>query len=152
MTTYSKEMIRDLLEGRLPPDEVTRLQQDKDLERTTLVIEIEQERVEWGDTILVCLQEHLFVVETALGERVVKCRCGQTFGDYRRNWKEEALVYDRHPQDGEIFLQHRGADPDWQWLREFYCPGCATLLDVEPVPIGYPFVFNFLPDIEEARG
>jgi acetone carboxylase gamma subunit len=148
VTTYSKEMLRDLIEGRLPLDEITRLQQDKDLNRTALVIEIEQERVEWDDQIMVCLQEHLFVVETASGEFVVKCRCGQTFGDFRRNWKEEALVYDRHPQDGEIFQKYKGADPDWQWLREFYCPRCATLLDVEPVPIGYPFIFNFLPDLE----
>jgi acetone carboxylase, gamma subunit len=148
VTTYSKEMIRDLLEGTLPLDEISRLQQAKDLTRTTLIIEIEQERVEWEDRILVCLQEHLFVVETASGDFVVKCQCGQTFGDFRRNWKEEALVYDRHPQDDEIFQKHKGADPDWQWLREFYCPGCAALLDVEPVPIGYPFIFNFLPELE----
>ena len=44
-------------------------------------------------------------------------------------------------------LPGQGADPDWQLLREFDRPGCAALLDVEPVPVGYPFVFNFLPDL-----
>jgi acetone carboxylase gamma subunit len=34
-------------------------------------------------------------------------------------------------------------------LREFYCPSCATLLDVENVPQGYPFVFNFLPYFDD---
>ena len=35
-----------------------------------------------------------------------------------RQLEGTALVYERHPQDGEIFLKHKGADPDWQWLRE----------------------------------
>ncbi|MBY9015712.1 MAG: acetone carboxylase subunit gamma, partial [Candidatus Lokiarchaeota archaeon] len=33
-------------------------------------------------------------------------------------------------------------------LREFFCPNCFTLLDVEAVPPGYPIIFNFLPDID----
>jgi acetone carboxylase gamma subunit len=33
-------------------------------------------------------------------------------------------------------------------LREFYCPGCFTLLEVEAVPPGYPVLFDFQPDIE----
>lgn len=148
MTHYSNEMIRDLIDGRLPLEEVTLMQHEKDADRAARVIEVEQQRVPWDEPILVCLQEHLFVVEKPTGERVVKCLCGNEFGDYRINWKEEALVYERHPQDGEIFLPHTGADPDWQWLREFYCPGCATLLDVEPAPMGYPFIFNFLPALE----
>jgi len=147
MTSYPKEIIRDLLEGRLPLDEVQRLQREKDEDRFEKVLEIEQERVPWDDRILVCLQEHLYVVEKEDGRRIVKCSCGHEFGDYRVNWKESALVYERHPQDGEIFVGPRGADPDWQVLREFYCPGCATQLDVEPVPVGYPFIFNFLPDL-----
>lgn len=48
----------------------------------------------------------------------------------------------------------RIADPDWSVLREFYCPGCATQLDVEVVPQGYPFIFNVEPDLDpvEAAG
>jgi acetone carboxylase gamma subunit len=42
----------------------------------------------------------------------------------------------------------RAADPAWTVLREFSCPGCAAQLDVEVVPRGYPFVFNFVPDID----
>jgi len=33
-------------------------------------------------------------------------------------------------------------------LREYFCPGCKSQLDVEAVPPGYPIVFNFLPDLE----
>lgn len=147
MTRYQDETIRKLLDGTLPLEEVAILQRDKDEDRLATVLRLEQERLGWQDTILLPLQEHLFIVERADGARLVRCDCGQEFGDYRVNWKECALVYDRHPQDGEVFLANKGADPEWQLVREFYCPGCATLLDVEPVPIGYPFVFNFLPDL-----
>ena len=41
-----------------------------------------------------------------------------------------------------------GCDPNWQELREYICPGCFRLLDVEAVPPGYPTIFNFLPDID----
>ena len=149
MDRYPDATIRDLVEGRLPLDEVQRLQRDKDLDRMERVLAIEQARVPWSDRILVCLQEHLYVVTKGTGARVVKCSCGQEFGDYRVNWKESALVYERPPQDGEIFLGTRGANPEWQVLREFYCPGCAVQLDVEPVPVGYPFIFNFLPDLDD---
>ncbi len=32
--------------------------------------------------------------------------------------------------------------------REYYCPKCGTLLEVEYVTPGYPVVMDFLPDIE----
>ena len=51
MTQYSKEMIRDLIDGRLPLEEVTRMQQEKDADRTSRVIEVEQERVPWDEPI-----------------------------------------------------------------------------------------------------
>ena len=35
-----------------------------------------------------------------------------------------------------------------QEIREFICPGCGTLLEVEAVPPGYPVTFDFLPDLE----
>ena len=111
MTSYPVQMINDLLEGTLPLDEVARLQRDKDLDRLAIVLELEQARVAWDDRILVPLQESLYVVERSDGARVVKCRCGQEFGDYRQNWKEEAAVYERHPQDGIVYLKYKGRRP-----------------------------------------
>ncbi len=144
---HPPEMIMSLVEGNLDPAEALVMQREKDPGRFEAVLTAEQQRVSWSDRIVVCLQEHLYVVARDGSAAVVKCVCGQEFGDYRENWKESALVYERQPADGEIFLPGQGADPDWQLLREFYCPGCTVLLDVEPVPVGYPFVFNFLPDL-----
>jgi acetone carboxylase gamma subunit len=142
----SVDVIRDLLDGRLPLEEIQELQRTKDPGRFDKVLAVEQSRVAWEERIVLCLQEHLYIVARD-EERVVKCSCGQEFGDYRINWKEQAHVRERTPDD-VLYVGPRAANPDWQILREFYCPGCATLLDVEPVPVGYPFIFNFLPDLD----
>jgi acetone carboxylase gamma subunit len=144
---HPDELVRDLLDGRLEPDEVQRVQRDeKDPGRREQVIRLEQERVAFEEPILVCLQEHLFVVDRGGPEPEVICDCGHVFGPYSRNWKEAALVRQRDdPRDGSVYVGPRGADPDWMVLREFYCPGCAAQLDVEMVAPGYPFVQNFRP-------
>jgi acetone carboxylase gamma subunit len=148
-----RAIVVDLLRGRLSSDELQQLQrQTKDLNRQQQVIEIEQERLGWDERIILPLQEHLFVVEDPSTDGPsVRCDCGYWFGDYQRNWKESALVYERDPLDEEVYLGPRAADPEWHVLREFYCPGCATQLDVEAVPQGYPFIFNFLPQLPTAE-
>ena len=148
---YSDDVIRDLLEGKLSPQKVKELQSaPKDDEREQQVLKIEGARVQWREPILVCLQEHLYVVQKE-GERIVKCSCGHEFGDYRQNWKLEASVYERDPLDGEIYARPNAADPEWMILREFYCPGCDTQLEVEAVCPGYPFIFNFLPELDDDK-
>ena len=48
----------------------------------------------------------------------------------------------------EVYPEMMHALPEWMELREFFCPGCHALLEVEAVPPGYPVVFDFLPDLE----
>jgi len=145
----TKKTLADLLEGNLSLEEIIEIvRKPKDKNRFETLLEIEQERVTWDDSILVVLQEHLYVVRKADKSRIVKCSCGQEFGDYRRNWKFMALVYERDPSDGEVFRGPKAADPEWMILREFYCPGCGAQLDVEAVPPGYPFIFKALPNID----
>jgi acetone carboxylase gamma subunit len=48
----------------------------------------------------------------------------------------------------EIYPRFAHSDPDWMQLREFFCPSCARLLEVEAVPPGYPVIHDFLPDVE----
>ena len=147
-TGWAPELIRDMIEGRLDPDTIKTIQtRPKDDDRFEKVLAIEQARVPWSEKIILPLQEHLYVVLKG-GERIVKCSCGHEFGDYRENWKLNALVYERDPQDGEIFVGPQAADPEWMIMREFYCPDCATQLDVECVVPGHPIVFNQLPDID----
>ncbi len=150
-TAWPKDVLRDLVEGKLDPDTLLQMQRSpKEPERFWAIRDIEQERVPWSDTILVPIGEGLYIVENARG-RVVKHICGQEFGTYKVNWKLSALVYERDTLDKlqEIYRGPRACNPDWMVLREYICPKCGTMLETEAVPPGYPIVFNFLPD-EEA--
>jgi len=148
------EEIDDLIDGTLSLERVREIQSEtKEADRRSRVIAAWQKRVPWREPIVLCLQENMFVVQGVSG-KTVRCRCGHDFGHYRTNWKESALVYERDPQDGQIYPPPNAPTSEWMVLREFYCPGCGTLLDTEGVPQGYPFIFNFLPyfaDEEPAR-
>jgi acetone carboxylase gamma subunit len=81
---------------------------------------------------------------------IIKCDCGHEFCDYRENWKLEALIYVRETEADlrEIYPEKMHGDSAWNALREYFCPGCKTLLEVEAVPPGYPVVHDFVPDLE----
>jgi acetone carboxylase gamma subunit len=156
-----RETLADLVDERLPRSQVRAIQSSyKDPDRFDHYVALLQERVEWDDRIVLPFGEHLFIVmKNAAGDQespacgaryVVKCDCGHEFCDYRENWKLEALIYVRDSEESlrEIYPEKMGGDPRWNHLREYFCPGCKTLLEVEAVPPGYPVVHDFLPDLE----
>ena len=148
--SYSKNDIRDLIDGKLPWERLKYIMSHpKDDDRFDKYIEILQERVSWYEKILLPLGDHLYIVRKGK-ERVVKCDCGHEFGDYRVNWKLNALVYVRDTDEKleEIYPGLRRPDPRLCEVREYYCPGCGALLNVESVPVGYPIIFDFLPDVD----
>ncbi len=147
-TVWTPRALKDLIEGSLDPETIRQMQRaQKDEDRFEKVLQIEQERVPWKERILAPLSEHLYVVLKG-DEHIVKCSCGYEFGSHKRNWKLEALVYERNPEDGEVYVGPRAADPDWVSLREFYCPGCGTQLEVDCLPVGHPIVFDAQLDID----
>jgi acetone carboxylase gamma subunit len=158
-----KDTLRDLVDEKLPRGQVRAIQSGyKDADRFDRYVEILQERVDWPNPIVLPFGEHLYVVlksdgpsaETTgglpLGAYVIKCDCGHEFCDYRENWKLEALIHVRETVEDlrEIYPEKMHGDPDWNVLREYFCPGCKTLLEVEAVPRGYPPVHDFVPDLE----
>ncbi len=151
MPEYDKGTLEKLIDGKLAWHEVKNMMSAfKDPGRFDKYVEILQGRVPWDDRILLPLQPHLFIVEKPDKRRVVKCDCGHEFGDYRENWKLNALVYVRDSEESmqEIYPPLMHSNPDWIQLREYYCPGCKAQLEVEAVPPGYPVVFDFQPDLE----
>ena len=150
MRTYTKSTISDLIDSRLPWPQVKSIMSDyKDEDRFDKYIEILQERTRIRERILLPIGEHLYIVQKGKN-RVVKCDCGHEFGDYRRNWKLEASIRVRATESDlePIYPGPRKCNPDWMEIREFICPGCASLLEVEAAPPGYPIVFDFLPDLD----
>jgi len=151
MPEYEKETLEKLIDGKLSWPEVKNIMSSfKDPDRFDKYVEILQERVPWDDRILLPLGLHLYIVEKEDGPRVVKCDCGHEFGDYHENWKLEALVHVRDTEEKlqEVYPPLMHSNPEWVVLREYYCPGCKTQLEVEAVPPGYPVIFDFQPDLE----
>ena len=150
MKEYDKKTLERMINGELTWEELEPIiSGTKDPSRFDMIIEILQERVSWNEKILLPLHEHLYVVSKE-GHRIVKCDCGYEFGDYKENWKTKCRVRVRDTIEAinELYPKYMGSDPEWNELREYFCPGCLALLDTETVPPGYPTIFNFLPDID----
>jgi acetone carboxylase gamma subunit len=150
MTTYPVEIIQELVNGRLPWESTKEMMSGfKDADRFFKYLAVMQASVSWQEKILLPIGEHLFIVQQGQ-DRIVKASCGQEFGDYRINWKLAAriLVRDTPERLNEIYPARLQCDPSWMEIREFICPGCGTLLEVEAVIPGYPITFDFLPDLE----
>ncbi|MDI3257886.1 MAG: acetone carboxylase subunit gamma [Kyrpidia sp.] len=148
------QRMADMLDGRMPVKELFRVVVgEKDPEAFDALVACLQQRVPWPEKILLPLSDHLSIVAKPCeggAKAIVKCTCGQEFEDYRVNWKVKAKVFVRETaeQFREIYPPYMHPEPGWQVLREYYCPGCLALLEVEAVPAGYPPVFDSLPDIQ----
>ena len=150
MPEYDIAEIERLVDGKLPWARVQEIMKDaKDSDRFDKWLQILQGRVSWTEKILLPLTHSLFIVQKAK-ERVVKCRCGHEFGDYRVNWKLSALIYVRDTEEKlrKIYRGSEMPDPTWVQVREYCCPGCGAQLEVEAVPRGAPPDFEFLPDLD----
>lgn len=148
---YSEDVIKSMVEGKLSPEAIREMiTSPKDLDRFEKYVSVLQKRVSWADRILLRVGEHLFIVQKADGSRITKCECGFEFGDYRADWKLNALIYVRNTNEllEELWPWPITVNPDWCEIREYYCPNCCTQLWVEGLPPGYPIIQEFLPDID----
>jgi acetophenone carboxylase len=82
-------------------------------------------------------------------------RCDHDLGSARCNYKEGCAAADRDPReiheavvDGEYTF---APDPEWCRIVEFYCPNCATLLEVEYLPPGHPITHDIQLDIDALK-
>ncbi|MCS0502072.1 acetone carboxylase subunit gamma [Ancylobacter mangrovi] len=82
-------------------------------------------------------------------------RCDHDLGPARASYKEGCLVADRDPREvhepvveGEYTF---APDPEWCRLVEFYCPNCATLIEVEYLPPGHPITHDIELDIDALK-
>ena len=99
MGSFSKEVIADLVAGTLPWPQTRRVMSAyKDDDRFFKYVAVLQDRVEWKDPILLPVSDHLFICQSG-DERVTKCECGHSFGDYRKNWKLNAHIIVRDTEE-----------------------------------------------------
>jgi len=150
MPEYDVREIEALVDGKLPWTRVQEIMKEaKDAGRFDKWVQVLQKRVPWAERILLPLTPALFIVQKG-SERIVKCRCGHEFGDWRVNWKLYSLIHVRDSAEKleEVYRGTQQPDPAWVQIREYYCPGCGTQLEVESVPRGTPADFEFLPDLD----
>jgi acetone carboxylase gamma subunit len=87
------------------------------------------------------------------------CRvCSHDVGPARKPYKEGLLVYARDPREihkpilNPDWYQFTFApDPEWVQIIEYYCPQCATLIEVEYLPPGHPPVNDMEFDIDALK-
>jgi acetophenone carboxylase len=88
-------------------------------------------------------------------ERWTCHRCGHDLGNARESYKKGCLIADRDPREVHppIVEGEYGFSPDPEWCRivEFYCPGCATLLETEYLPPGHPLTHDIELDIDALK-
>jgi acetone carboxylase gamma subunit len=150
MPDYDIAELERLIDGKLPWARVQEIMKaPKDADRFDKWVAILQKQVPWSEQILLPLTSNLFIIAKD-GERIVRCRCGQDFGDYRVNWKLSALIHVREDAAAldEIYHGREKPDPSWMQLREYYCRGCGSQLEVEAMPRGAPPDFELLPDLD----
>lgn len=149
--SYPQDVIEDLVDRKLSWDQLREMMTSfKDRDRFEKYIIVVQERVDWDDPVILPYAEHLYVVAKPGDRWVIKCDCGHEFCEYDENWKLHALINVRENEEEirEIYPEGMGPDTDWQELREYICPTCNTLLEVETCMPWDPPVHTFEPDIE----
>ena len=77
--------------------------------------------------------------------------CGHSLGPARENYKHGCVVAERSPHEiwrPLVDEKHSFSyDPGWARLVEFYCPGCALLIEVEMLPPGHPITHDIELDL-----
>ncbi len=150
-TAVGEETLAEIADGTIPGPRLRAIQSGfKDADRFNTYLKLLQSRVPWDDEILLPFGEHLFVVKKPDGRRVVKSDSGHEFCSPEENWKLHARIRVRKTlsEFQEIYPAKMHGDPQWNELREYYCPKTMALLEVEAVPPGYPVVHDFVPDLD----
>jgi acetone carboxylase gamma subunit len=152
MSSYTNEQVKYLVEGKLDWDTTMRmLTMPKDQGRFAKYVSVLQQKVSWPDKIVLPLGPHLYIVQAAADKKwVVKCDCGYVFCDYRENWKLHANIHVRDTEEemNEVYPKLMAPSTEWQVFREYFCPECGIMHDVEAPTPWYPVIHDFEPDIE----
>jgi acetone carboxylase gamma subunit len=80
----------------------------------------------------------------------LRARCFGNFCDWKENWKLHARIHvrDNAQKLEQIYPRLMAPTSSWQVLREYFCPECGTLHDVEAPTPWYPVIRDFEPDID----
>jgi acetone carboxylase gamma subunit len=72
----------------------------------------------------------------------IQCRCGQQLGPATENYKLHTVVREGPVQNAGPWVDPHHIGKDRFVCREYFCPACATLLDVEIAQRGEPILWD----------
>jgi acetone carboxylase gamma subunit len=81
-------------------------------------------------------------------------RCGREIGHARKNYKFGLLLRERDPSEIHSSGLNEARfypDPSWCRIIEMFCPGCATLIEVEYLPPGHPLTYDIEIDLDSLK-
>ncbi len=81
-------------------------------------------------------------------------RCSRVLGSARENYKLGLLLRERDPAEvhsSGLDQPRFYPDPTWCRIVEMFCPGCATLIEVEYLPPGHPLTHDIEIDIDALK-
>lgn len=78
-------------------------------------------------------------------------KCDHELGDARGNFKTYAVIAERSPADVYPPWPGMAGRDDLSVIREFYCPGCGTMMENEYVPPGHPVLHDLEIDVDALR-
>jgi acetone carboxylase, gamma subunit len=83
-------------------------------------------------------------------------RCSHELGDAHVSYKMGCRLRERNPHEihfpiGPSKDFNFSFDPEWMRIIEFYCPHCATMVEVEYLPPGHPLTWDIQLDIEKLK-
>ena len=87
------------------------------------------------------LNEQIRIVGSG-DEAVTVCRCGYRIGPAADNYKLHVLMREGPVQNAGPWVDPNGIGGDRFVCREFFCPACLTLLDVEIAQRGEPILWD----------
>jgi acetone carboxylase gamma subunit len=98
-------------------------------------------------------------LEIDLERELWMCRvCHREIGPARAPYKEGLLVCARDPREihapilnPEWYDFTFAPDPKWVQILEYYCPECATMVEVEYLPPGHPPLNDIEFDLDALK-
>jgi len=95
------------------------------------------------------ISEQLRIDGTGSAAQIV-CRCGHVLGPAVENYKRHALLREGPVQAAGPWVDPFHIGGDRFVCREYFCPGCVTLLDVEIAQRDEPILWDVRVDPETA--
>jgi N-methylhydantoinase B len=80
-------------------------------------------------------------------EATTSCRCGHRLGPASENYKRYTLMREGAVQNAGPWVDPNHIGGDRFVCREFFCPSCVTLLDVEIAQRDEPILWDVRVDV-----